>query len=95
MAGLLTTGFFPAYPDYDWNDIAAWAWGMSRCVDYLERKVSRTNPNSSRSAIRGAGSHAVAGASTNVCAGRAPPVPVALERVHIVSMAKLAMVAKA
>jgi hypothetical protein len=31
-----TTGFFPAYPDYDWADLAAWAWGMSRCVDYLE-----------------------------------------------------------
>jgi len=31
-----TTGFFPAYPNYDWADLAAWAWGMSRCVDYLE-----------------------------------------------------------
>ena len=31
-----TTGFFPAYPDYDWNDFAAWAWGISRCVDFLE-----------------------------------------------------------
>ncbi len=31
-----TTGFFPAYPDYDWADLAVWAWGMSRCVDYLE-----------------------------------------------------------
>ncbi len=30
-----STGFFPAYPDYDWNDFAAWAWGISRAVDYL------------------------------------------------------------
>jgi hypothetical protein len=30
------TGFFPAYPDYDWGDLAAWSWAMSRCVDYLE-----------------------------------------------------------
>jgi hypothetical protein len=30
------TGFFPAYPGYDWGDLAAWAWAMSRCVDYLE-----------------------------------------------------------
>jgi hypothetical protein len=29
------SGFFPAYPDFDWADLAAWAWGMSRCVDYL------------------------------------------------------------
>ena len=32
------TGFFPAYPDYDWADLAAWAWGMSRCVVYLEHQ---------------------------------------------------------
>jgi hypothetical protein len=32
------TGFFPAYPDYDWHDLRAWAWGMSRCVDYLEKQ---------------------------------------------------------
>jgi hypothetical protein len=30
------TGFFAAYPDYDWHDLGAWAWSMSRCVDYLE-----------------------------------------------------------
>lgn len=32
------SGFFPAYPDDDWADLAAWAWGMSRCVDYLEQQ---------------------------------------------------------
>ena len=30
------SAFFPAYPTYDWHDIAAWAWGVSRCVDFLE-----------------------------------------------------------
>lgn len=29
-------GFFSAYPEYDWGTLAAYAWGMSRCVDYLE-----------------------------------------------------------
>jgi hypothetical protein len=32
------SGFFPAYPGYDWGDLAAWAWAMSRCVDYLEQQ---------------------------------------------------------
>lgn len=31
-----STAFFPAYPQYDWNDFSAWAWGISRCVDYLQ-----------------------------------------------------------
>jgi hypothetical protein len=30
------TRFFPAYPGRDWGLLAAWAWGMSRCVDWLE-----------------------------------------------------------
>jgi hypothetical protein len=30
-----STGFFSAYPEYDWNDFAAWAWGLSRAVDFL------------------------------------------------------------
>jgi hypothetical protein len=30
-----STGFFPSYPGYDWNDFSAWAWGISRAVDYL------------------------------------------------------------
>jgi len=27
--------FFPAYPNYDWGLLRAWAWGVSRIVDYL------------------------------------------------------------
>jgi hypothetical protein len=30
-----TTRFFPAYPNYDWGLLQAWAWGASRIVDYL------------------------------------------------------------
>jgi len=30
-----TSGFFPSYPDYDWRDFSAWAWGISRAIDYL------------------------------------------------------------
>jgi len=32
--------FFPAYPDYDWGILAAWAWGASRVADYLETDSS-------------------------------------------------------
>jgi hypothetical protein len=28
--------FFPAYPHYDWGLLASWAWGISRCIDFLE-----------------------------------------------------------
>ncbi len=30
------TRSFPAYPNYDWGLVGAWAWGISRCIDYLE-----------------------------------------------------------
>jgi hypothetical protein len=30
-----TKGVFPAYPDYDWTVLGAWAWGFHRAVDYL------------------------------------------------------------
>jgi hypothetical protein len=33
-----STGFFPAYPDYDWRDFSAWAWGISRAVDFLVKE---------------------------------------------------------
>lgn len=32
------SGFLAAYPENDWGTLAAWAWGMSRCVDWLERQ---------------------------------------------------------
>ena len=35
-----TTRFFPAYPKYDWGLLNAWAWGVSRIVDYLETDPS-------------------------------------------------------
>ncbi len=31
-----TTRFYPAYPNYDWGLLQAWAWGVSRIVDYLQ-----------------------------------------------------------
>jgi hypothetical protein len=34
------TRFFPAYPNYDWGLLRAWAWGASRIVDYLETDPS-------------------------------------------------------
>lgn len=34
------TRFFPAYPGYDWGLLHAWAWGVSRIVDYLQTDPS-------------------------------------------------------
>jgi len=45
-----SSAFFAAYPDYDWRDIAAWAWGMSRAVDYL---VTDPTVDASKIAITG------------------------------------------
>jgi hypothetical protein len=41
-----STGFFSAYPDYDWNDFSAWSWGLSRAMDYLV-----TNPATDKDKI--------------------------------------------
>jgi hypothetical protein len=30
-----STAFFPSYKEYDWRNFSAWAWGISRAVDYL------------------------------------------------------------
>lgn len=35
-----TTRFYTAYPKYDWGLLRAWAWGVSRIVDYLETDSS-------------------------------------------------------
>jgi len=35
-----TTRFFPAYPNYDWGLLRAWAWGVSRIVDFLQTDPS-------------------------------------------------------
>jgi hypothetical protein len=34
-----TTRYYPAYPDDDWGLAAGWAWGISRCIDYLETQA--------------------------------------------------------
>jgi Domain of Unknown Function (DUF1080) len=34
------TRFFPAYPGYDWGLLGAWAWGVSRIIDYLQTDPS-------------------------------------------------------
>jgi hypothetical protein len=60
QANYRQTGFFPAYPDYDWGDLAAWAWGMSRCVDYLQ-----TQPFADRAKIIAVG-HSRLGKATLV-----------------------------
>lgn len=35
-----TTRVFPPYPEYDWGLATAWAWGISRVIDYLETQPS-------------------------------------------------------
>jgi hypothetical protein len=34
------TRLFPAYPGYDWGLLRAWAWGVSRIIDYLQTDPS-------------------------------------------------------
>jgi len=34
-----STRYYPAHPDYDWGLAAGWAWGISRCIDYLETQA--------------------------------------------------------
>lgn len=31
-------GVFPLYPNSDWGDLAAWAWGFGRVVDYVSTR---------------------------------------------------------
>jgi hypothetical protein len=33
------TRYYPAYPEYDWGLASGWAWGISRCIDYLETQT--------------------------------------------------------
>lgn len=33
-----THGVFPLYPNSDWGDLAAWAWGFGRVVDYVSTR---------------------------------------------------------
>ena len=34
-----STRYYPAHPDCDWGLAAGWAWGISRCIDYLETQA--------------------------------------------------------
>jgi len=33
-----TQGVFPLYPNSDWGDLAAWAWGFGRVIDYVSTR---------------------------------------------------------
>jgi hypothetical protein len=33
-----TQGVFPLYPESDWGDLAAWAWGFGRVIDYVSTR---------------------------------------------------------
>lgn len=45
-----SSGVFPLYPDYEWRDISAWAWGFARVVDYL---VTRDDIDRSKIVVTG------------------------------------------
>jgi hypothetical protein len=45
-----SVGVYPAYPDYDWRALSAWAWGYGRVIDYL---LTRDDVDAAHIAVTG------------------------------------------
>lgn len=45
-----TQGVFPLYPKSDWGDLAAWAWGFERVIDYV---ITRPDVDKTRIIVTG------------------------------------------